>query len=383
MEDSAAQPNSNDEQTSPAREVLEQEKLQVEITQLKRRFFERPTFWLALATVLLAVPGVFLQSQISSFKVEKAEYQLQRKSDELARKEGELKEVQSGLSQAKDDLAHARVSHQQLATLSSELRFSISDLNANAARLVGFGILKSETPVFFYFVDYTVPDAIGSQVRARNLIAEAWNSWIVNTSFLTVRMVDDKRRANVVVKFAPLDGPGNLVATFRAPDAGPGGFQNQMTLQEQWSPKRFQATAARQFGLLLGLKPTDEPGQLMSDPPVEAISSPQAEDIRRLQEVWGKSSTPPDIALVDDAALSNFPSKSILERIRTIVAHQLEKEPTHIAPDTSFADLGADELDITELLLEFQKEFGIKFPDPDFSRFRTIDDVQKHIEKQR
>ncbi|MCH8044128.1 MAG: acyl carrier protein [Planctomycetes bacterium] len=54
-----------------------------------------------------------------------------------------------------------------------------------------------------------------------------------------------------------------------------------------------------------------------------------------------------------------------------------------ITPDTTLADLGADSLDLVELVMELDEEFDISIPDDVAQRIQTIGDLMRYIEQQR
>jgi acyl carrier protein len=57
-------------------------------------------------------------------------------------------------------------------------------------------------------------------------------------------------------------------------------------------------------------------------------------------------------------------------------------EESQVTLDASFtADLNADSLDTVELIMEFEKEFGISIPDEDTTKINTVQDVVDYIEK--
>ncbi|MBO5014088.1 MAG: acyl carrier protein, partial [Paludibacteraceae bacterium] len=60
---------------------------------------------------------------------------------------------------------------------------------------------------------------------------------------------------------------------------------------------------------------------------------------------------------------------------------KLGVEPVHVNPEASLtADLNADSLDTVELIMEFEKEFGISIPDGDTSKINTVQDIIDYIE---
>lgn len=70
----------------------------------------------------------------------------------------------------------------------------------------------------------------------------------------------------------------------------------------------------------------------------------------------------------------------IQQKIITITAEQLDVDEDSIKPSHSFVKkLGADSLDVVELIMAFEEEFCIEIPDEIAEKMFTIDDVAKHI----
>lgn len=73
----------------------------------------------------------------------------------------------------------------------------------------------------------------------------------------------------------------------------------------------------------------------------------------------------------------------IEEMIVPIIAEKLGVNPSEVTMDASFTnDLGADSLDTVELMLDFEKKFGIAIPDDQQENIVTVGDVVKLIEEQ-
>lgn len=69
----------------------------------------------------------------------------------------------------------------------------------------------------------------------------------------------------------------------------------------------------------------------------------------------------------------------MLEKIAEIVKEQLNTD-TEITEDTSFKDdLGADSLDIFELVMALEEEYGIEIPSEDLENVTTVGDVMKYL----
>jgi acyl carrier protein len=74
--------------------------------------------------------------------------------------------------------------------------------------------------------------------------------------------------------------------------------------------------------------------------------------------------------------------KSIEEKVKDIIVEQLGVNPEQVTPQASFIeDLGADSLDIVELVMAFEEEFSVEVPDEDAEKLQTVGDVTKYIEE--
>lgn len=71
----------------------------------------------------------------------------------------------------------------------------------------------------------------------------------------------------------------------------------------------------------------------------------------------------------------------IAEKVKAIIVDKLGAEESEVVETASFTgDLGADSLDTVELIMEFEKEFGISIPDEKAQEIGTVGDAIKHIE---
>src|ERR671917_1935073 len=74
--------------------------------------------------------------------------------------------------------------------------------------------------------------------------------------------------------------------------------------------------------------------------------------------------------------------KPIEEKVKDIIVEQLGVNPEQVTPQASFIeDLGADSLDIVELVMAFEEEFNVEVPDEDAEKLQTVGDVIKYIEE--
>jgi acyl carrier protein len=71
-----------------------------------------------------------------------------------------------------------------------------------------------------------------------------------------------------------------------------------------------------------------------------------------------------------------------IDRIKKIIVDQLGVDESKITEDSSFIDdLGADSLDIVELIMAFEEEFDIEIPDEDAEKMKTVGDAVKYLNK--
>ncbi|MDD5892585.1 MAG: acyl carrier protein [Bacteroidales bacterium] len=70
-------------------------------------------------------------------------------------------------------------------------------------------------------------------------------------------------------------------------------------------------------------------------------------------------------------------------KVKQIIVEKLGVDPSEVTENASFTnDLGADSLDIVELVMDFEKQFGIEIPDDDAGdKIATVGDAIKYIEE--
>lgn len=72
---------------------------------------------------------------------------------------------------------------------------------------------------------------------------------------------------------------------------------------------------------------------------------------------------------------------SLQPKVMKIIEEQLGVDPDRVKPESSFIDdLGADSLDIVELVMAMEEEFEIEIPDDDAEKLRTVQDVMKYLQ---
>ena len=73
---------------------------------------------------------------------------------------------------------------------------------------------------------------------------------------------------------------------------------------------------------------------------------------------------------------------SVADKVKSIIVEQLGVEADEVKPEASFtADLGLDSLDIVELVMALEEEFGIEIADEDAEKIGRVKDAIEYIEQ--
>ena len=71
---------------------------------------------------------------------------------------------------------------------------------------------------------------------------------------------------------------------------------------------------------------------------------------------------------------------TVQPKVKEVIVEQLGVDPERVKPEASFIDdLGADSLDIVELVMAMEEEFGIEIPDEDAEKLKTVGDVASYL----
>ena len=74
-------------------------------------------------------------------------------------------------------------------------------------------------------------------------------------------------------------------------------------------------------------------------------------------------------------------SAGTFEKVRDIVVEQLGVEADEVTEESTFIDdLGADSLDIVELIMAFEEAFNVEIPDEEAEKIKSVKDVVEYIE---
>ncbi|MFX4261720.1 acyl carrier protein [Pelotomaculum propionicicum] len=73
---------------------------------------------------------------------------------------------------------------------------------------------------------------------------------------------------------------------------------------------------------------------------------------------------------------------AIIDKVKAIIVEQLGVEEEDVKVESSFVDdLGADSLDIVELVMALEEEFELEIPDEDAEKIRTVGEAVKYIQE--
>ncbi|HQK94679.1 MAG TPA: acyl carrier protein [Armatimonadota bacterium] len=73
---------------------------------------------------------------------------------------------------------------------------------------------------------------------------------------------------------------------------------------------------------------------------------------------------------------------AVFDKVKDVVVEELSVAEDEVTPEASFVeDLGADSLDVVELVMRLEEEFEIEIPDEDAEKIATVADAVKYIEE--
>jgi len=72
---------------------------------------------------------------------------------------------------------------------------------------------------------------------------------------------------------------------------------------------------------------------------------------------------------------------ALFDEVKEVIVEQLNVSPDEVKPEAKFVeDLGADSLDVVEMIMALEEKFGIEIPDSDAEKIQTVQDVVDYIQ---
>ncbi|MBV6502829.1 MAG: Acyl carrier protein [Fimbriimonadales bacterium] len=83
---------------------------------------------------------------------------------------------------------------------------------------------------------------------------------------------------------------------------------------------------------------------------------------------------------VDSKMSETMTQDEVLSKVKKVIESELGRKEEEISLDSAFVeDFGADSLDVVQLVMGFEDEFGIDIPDEDVEKMRTVRDAVEYI----
>ena len=73
----------------------------------------------------------------------------------------------------------------------------------------------------------------------------------------------------------------------------------------------------------------------------------------------------------------------IFAKVKELVLERFSLEEDDVSPETTFESVGADSLDIVELIMEIEAEFNIEIPDEEIKKMSTVGDMVEYLKENR
>lgn len=81
--------------------------------------------------------------------------------------------------------------------------------------------------------------------------------------------------------------------------------------------------------------------------------------------------------------MASFTREDTVQKVTSIIEEKLSIPGGSVTTASTFKDLGADSLDIVELIMSFEEEFGIEIKDDDAEKITTVEEAINHIHAMR
>ncbi|HEV2601909.1 MAG TPA: acyl carrier protein [Candidatus Babeliales bacterium] len=81
--------------------------------------------------------------------------------------------------------------------------------------------------------------------------------------------------------------------------------------------------------------------------------------------------------------MPTFDMQDTLEKIITIIAQELKIEKTVVTHDVTLESLGADSIDIVQIIMRLEEQFGIEINDEDAEKMQSLSDIAAYVQARR
>ena len=81
--------------------------------------------------------------------------------------------------------------------------------------------------------------------------------------------------------------------------------------------------------------------------------------------------------------MAGFDKKDTFAKMAAIVADELKIDVQTIKPESTFADLGADSLDMVQIIMRLEEQFGIEIKDEDAEKLESFNDAVEYVQARR
>ena len=86
-------------------------------------------------------------------------------------------------------------------------------------------------------------------------------------------------------------------------------------------------------------------------------------------------------SLINQDDIETEENKMVFDKIKSIIVEQLDADEADVTMEANIQDdLGADSLDVVDLVMSIEENFDIEIPDEDVENIKTVGDIVKYIE---
>jgi acyl carrier protein len=81
--------------------------------------------------------------------------------------------------------------------------------------------------------------------------------------------------------------------------------------------------------------------------------------------------------------MATFDRNDTAAKVKALIAQELKVDPASVAETSTFKDLGADSLDMVQIVMKFEEQFGLEIKDEDAEHMNNVADVVNYIHGKR